>query len=73
VKGAPRIADRLERELGINVGETTADGKFTLETVRCVGCCGLAPVVMIGDTFHGKLTPAKAAKLIDQYAESKGG
>jgi len=73
VKGAPRIADRLERELGINVGETTSDGKFTLATVRCVGCCGLAPVVMIGDTFHGKLTPAKAAKLIDQYAESKGG
>jgi NADH:ubiquinone oxidoreductase subunit E/NAD-dependent dihydropyrimidine dehydrogenase PreA subunit len=73
VKGAPRIASRLERELGINVGETTSDMKFTLRTVRCVGCCGLAPVVMIGETFYGKLTPAKAAKLIDQYAESKGG
>ncbi len=73
VRGAPRIVDRLERELGIGVGETTSDNKFTLETVRCVGCCGLAPVVMIGEAFYGKLTPAKAARLIDQYAEKKGG
>ncbi|OHB86303.1 MAG: hypothetical protein A2V98_12910 [Planctomycetes bacterium RBG_16_64_12] len=73
VKGAPRIAERLERELGIGVGETTSDMKFTLETVRCVGCCGLAPVVMIGDAFYGKLTPTKAARLIDQFAEKKGG
>ncbi|HUT01422.1 MAG TPA: NAD(P)H-dependent oxidoreductase subunit E [Phycisphaerae bacterium] len=68
VKGAPRIMGRLERELGISVGETTPDMKFTLESVRCVGCCGLAPVVMVGDEFYGKLTPGKAAKLIDRLA-----
>ncbi len=73
VRGAPRIVDRLERELGINVGETTSDMKFTLETVRCVGCCGLAPVVMVGDEFYGKLTPGKAAKLIDTLAAADKG
>jgi len=73
VQGAPRIVERLERELDVGVGETTADMQFTLETVRCVGCCGLAPVVMIGDAFHGKLTPSKAARLIEQYAEPTGG
>ncbi|MDP6635081.1 MAG: NAD(P)H-dependent oxidoreductase subunit E [Phycisphaerae bacterium] len=72
VKGAPRITARLERELGINVGETTSDMKFTLEAVRCVGCCGLAPVIMVGDEFYGKLTPGKVAKLIDQLAAADG-
>ena len=50
------------------MGETTSDKMFTLETVRCVGCCGLAPVVMVGDEFYGKLTPGKAAKMIDKLA-----
>ena len=68
VKGAPRIVARLERELGISVGETTSDKMFTLETVRCVGCCGLAPVVMVGDEFYGKLTPGKVVKMIDTLA-----
>ena len=72
VKGAPRIAARLERELGINMGETTSDREFTLESVRCVGCCGLAPVVMVGDRFYGKLTPEKAARLVEKYAASDG-
>jgi NADH:ubiquinone oxidoreductase subunit E/NAD-dependent dihydropyrimidine dehydrogenase PreA subunit len=72
VKGASRIVDRLERELGIQVGETTSDMKFTLETVRCLGCCGLAPVVTVGEDLYGKLTPGKAAALIDKYA-AKGG
>ena len=72
VKGAPRIAARLERELGINIGETTSDRMFTLESVRCVGCCGLAPVVMVGDTFYGKLIPSEAARLIDKYAANDG-
>jgi len=71
VKGAPRIVDRLERELGIAVGETTSDMRFTLETVRCLGCCGLAPVVTIGDDLYGKLTPAKAARLIEKYSEDR--
>ena len=69
VRGAPRIVDRLERELGIKEGETTADMRFTLETVRCVGCCGLAPVVRAGDEFHGGLDCSKVPKLIEQFAE----
>ena len=70
VKGASRIVYRLERELGINAGETTSDMKFTLETVRCVGCCGLAPVVMVGDVFYGRMTPAKAAALVEKVAQT---
>ena len=53
----------------INVGETTSDMKFTLQTVRCVGCCGLAPVVTVGEDLYGKLTPGKAASLIERYAD----
>jgi NADH:ubiquinone oxidoreductase subunit E len=69
VKGAQRILDRLERELGIATGETTSDMQFTLEAVRCLGCCGLAPVVTVGDDLYGKLNPAKAAALIDKYSD----
>jgi len=69
VKGAQRILDRLERELGIATGETTSDMQFTLEAVRCLGCCGLAPVVTVGDDLHGKMNPARAAALIDRYSD----
>jgi len=70
VKGASRIVDRLERELGVHVGESTADMQFTLETVRCLGCCGLAPVVTVGEDLYGKLTPSKAAALVEKYAKT---
>jgi NADH-quinone oxidoreductase subunit E len=69
VKGAQRILDRLERELGIATGETTSDMQFTLEAVRCLGCCGLAPVVTVGEDLYGQLNPAKAAALIDKYRD----
>ena len=69
VKGAQRILDRLERELGVATGETTSDMQFTLEAVRCLGCCGLAPVVTVGDDLYGQLNPAKAAALIDKYRD----
>ena len=69
VKGAQRILDRLERELGVKTGETTSDMQFTLEAVRCLGCCGLAPVVTIGEELYGKMNPAKAAAMIDRYQE----
>jgi NADH-quinone oxidoreductase subunit E len=68
VKGASRIVDRLERELGIALGGTTSDMKFTLEAVRCLGCCGLAPVVTVDDELYGKLTPGKAAAMVEKYA-----
>ncbi len=67
VKGAQRILDRLERELGIVTGETTSDMQFTLEAVRCLGCCGLSPVVTVGEDLYGQMNPAKAAALIDKY------
>ncbi|MHC4437047.1 MAG: NADH-quinone oxidoreductase subunit NuoE [Planctomycetota bacterium] len=69
VKGAQRILDRLERELGIATGETTSDMQFTLEAVRCLGCCGLAPVVTVGDDLYGQVNPARAAALIDKYGD----
>ena len=69
VKGAQRILDKLERKLGIKTGETTSDMQFTLEAVRCLGCCGLSPVVTVGEELHGKINPAKAAALIDKYQD----
>lgn len=64
VKGADRIVDRLERELHIKEGQTTLDRKYTLKTVRCVGACSLAPIVLIDDAAHGRLNQDKAAKLV---------
>jgi len=67
VKGAARILERLERELNVKVGETTKDMRFTLEAVRCLGCCGLAPVVTVNDDVHGKTTPAPFVKVLATY------
>lgn len=64
VKGADRIADRLERELHIKEGGTTLDGKYTLKSVRCVGACSLAPIVIIDDKVHGRLNQDKVARLV---------
>ena len=63
VKGAPKILEEIERELGIKEGETTPDGKYSLETVACIGCCSLAPCIMINKKVEAKLTPKKVAKL----------
>lgn len=65
--GAGRLAQRLQRELQIPVGQTTKDRRFTLETVRCVGCCSLAPVILIGEDVHQQLVPAKLTKILDLY------
>ncbi len=65
VKGATRIIERLKRELGIEEGETTQDREFTLEAVRCLGCCGLAPVMTFDDEVHGKAKPAQMPKLLE--------
>ena len=67
VKGAERVADRLADELGIAFGETTKDGLFSLESTRCVGTCGLAPVVVIGDKVYGNVTPDQVPGLIEKY------
>lgn len=67
VRGAERIAERVMEELGINFGETTKDGLFSLETARCLGTCALAPVIMVGEKIHGNLTPDKIPALIEEY------
>ena len=64
VNGAERILDAISDELGIGNGETTADGLFTLSVVSCLGCCSLAPVMMINDRTYGSLTPDKARKIL---------
>jgi len=67
VQGAVKILEQVERELSIKEGETTADKKFSVETVRCLGCCGLAPVVTVGKNLHGKVPPSKVSKILKQY------
>ncbi len=72
VKGSTRLLDRLERELGIKHGETTEDMLFTLEVVRCIGCCALAPAMRVGEDTFGRLTPGMVPKILKSYAESYG-
>ena len=67
VRGAEYIKDAVERELGIQVGGTTSDGRFSFETVRCVGACGLAPVMNINEEVEGKLGPSSIAKVLKKY------
>ena len=69
VKGAPLIIDAFKRELNIEIGETTKDGKFTLDEVRCLGCCSLAPVVMINDDIYGDFTSDKIKTILKKYDE----
>ncbi|RLD94062.1 MAG: NADH-quinone oxidoreductase subunit NuoE [Aquificota bacterium] len=72
VKGGKGVLDYLCQKLGIRVGGTTKDRKFTVSTVRCVGACGLAPVIMIGDDVYGRLSPQKAWNIVKEYYEDKG-
>jgi len=67
--GGKLILEALERELGIKVGETREDGEFSLERVACVGCCMLAPVMIIGDEIHPKMTPFKVEEDLIPYKQ----
>jgi NADH-quinone oxidoreductase subunit E len=67
VRGGAKLLDKLERDLEIKPGETTEDNRFSLEAVRCVGCCGLAPVVVIDDNFHGKLNQKSLERVLQKY------
>ena len=67
VRGSPRILDSLECKLDIKAGDTTSDGKFTLETVNCLGCCALGPVVEIDGQYHGRLSSANISKMLSSY------
>nr|WP_281179241.1 NADH-quinone oxidoreductase subunit NuoE [Vulcanibacillus modesticaldus] len=67
VRGGDNILKLIEEELGIKSGETTADLRFTIEPVACLGACGLAPVVMIDEQTFGRVTKDKISKLLDQF------
>jgi len=69
VKGSQIILDKLSKELNIKVGTTTEDNLFTLEATRCLGCCGLAPVMMIDDEVYGKVDPKNIPDIIAKYKE----
>jgi NADH-quinone oxidoreductase subunit E len=66
VQGSGRVAEQVERTLGIKDGETTEDLMFTLQYVACLGCCSLAPVMLIGTEVHGRLTPEKAVAVLEE-------
>lgn len=66
VRGAEKVLDEFKRLLKINVGETTPDGKFSLSSLRCVGACGLAPVVLIGEKVYGRVVPGEVEKILKE-------
>jgi NADH-quinone oxidoreductase subunit E len=67
VRGGNKIIDKLSRDLGIQVGETTKDKRFTLESVRCVGCCSLGPVMVVDGNVFGRLTQEKVPGLLKEF------
>ena len=70
VRGGPQIVEEMERKLDVKIGETTADEKFTLETVNCLGCCAIGPVVVIDGKYHGQVSLRDVERLITEH---KGG
>jgi NADH-quinone oxidoreductase subunit E len=73
VRGAIKIIDALEREIGIRAGETDENLRFTLETVNCVGACALGPVVVVDGEYHGQMTAARAVRLVRRLQDSDNG
>jgi NADP-reducing hydrogenase subunit HndA len=69
VRGAEKVLDEFKRILSIKVGETTADGKFSLSCLRCVGACGLAPVVMVGEKVFGRVSPDGVKDILNEYTK----
>ena len=67
VRGSQQIIERIEKELGVKVGGITKDRKFSLEAVRCLGACGLAPVMTVGQDTHGMLDPGRAIEIVRSY------
>jgi NADH-quinone oxidoreductase subunit E/NADP-reducing hydrogenase subunit HndA len=67
VRGAEKVLDEFKKELGIKVGESTPDGKFSLTCLRCVGACGLAPVVLVGDKTYGRVSPDGVKGILKEY------
>ena len=71
LRGSEDIVQHIEKKLQIKVGETTSDGKFTLKTVECLGSCGTAPMLQIGEKYHENLTIEKVDSLLDQWKQSE--
>ena len=67
VRGGKALSETLEKQFGIKEGETTADRMFTLESVRCLGACGLGPVIVVDDEVHGRVKPGKVKEILSQY------
>jgi NADH:ubiquinone oxidoreductase subunit E len=67
VRGGKALADALKKEFGIGEGETTPDRRFTFESVRCLGACGLGPVVVVDEDVHGRMKPSKLKEVLSQY------
>ena len=68
VRGAENVLDEIKKELKISIGQTTPDGKFSLSCLRCVGACGLAPVVLVGDKTFGRVSPDGIKDILKEYA-----
>ncbi len=68
VRGSDKVLEEIEKELGIKTGDNTADLRFTLETVNCVGACALGPMVIIGEDYHGEMTPEKVGTVLKSYS-----
>jgi NADH-quinone oxidoreductase subunit E len=68
VRGSDKVLEQMKKELGIKTGGNTADLKFTLETVNCVGACALGPMVIIGEDYHGEMTPEKVSEVLKNYS-----
>ena len=69
VRGSDKVLEEFKRVLGIEVGETTPDGKFSLDCLRCVGACGLAPVATIGEKVYGRLNPSDIKKIVTEFED----
>lgn len=67
VKGSKQILDNLQRKLNIGIGEVTKDRKFSLEAVRCIGCCSLAPAIVVNDDTHALVDPVEAIRIVRSY------
>ncbi|MBU1672756.1 MAG: NADH-quinone oxidoreductase subunit NuoE [Actinobacteria bacterium] len=72
VAGATQITDEIANQLDIKEGDTTPDGRFTLESVMCLGACSLSPIMLVGEDTHGRLKPTGIKKILKQYAGDSG-
>lgn len=71
VRGAEQVLSEFKRQLNVDVGESTSDGKFSINCLRCVGACGLAPVVTVGEKVFGRVAPSQVKEIIAEYRDAQ--